>query len=53
MAQHAVMMSGTTHYTEPDLENNDVDISRTITGMITYMVFIAPVFSLLVVSALN
>jgi hypothetical protein len=53
MAQHRVMVSGTTHHTEQDMDNNEVDIARTIIGMIAYMVFIAPVFSLLMVSALD
>jgi uncharacterized membrane protein YraQ (UPF0718 family) len=53
MAQHRVMMSGTTHRTDQDVDNNEVDIARTIIGMIVYMVFIAPVFSLIMVSVLD
>lgn len=53
MEKQTIMMSGTTHKTGLNLENNEIDIARTIIGMLTYMVFLAPVFSLLVVSALN
>jgi hypothetical protein len=53
MAQHTVLISDTRHYTVRNSENNEVGIARAIIGMIAYMVFIAPVFSLLVVSSLN
>jgi hypothetical protein len=53
MAQHRVMMSGITSQTELDKDNNEVDIARTIIGMMIYMVFIAPIFSLMMVIALN
>ena len=53
MAKHTVMISGTTRKIGLHLENNEIDIARTIIGMLTYMVFLAPVFSLLVVSVLN
>ena len=47
------MMSGTTHHAEQDVGNDEVNIARTIIGMIAYMVFIAPIFSLMMVSTLN
>ena len=53
MTQHVANMNGTGHYTRKNPEHYEVDIARAIIGMIAYMVFIAPVFSLLSVSAME
>ena len=46
-------MNGTRHHIGKNPEYYEINISRTIVGMIAYMVFIAPIFSLLSVSALE
>ena len=53
MAQHRVLITDTRHYTVQNPENHELGIARVIIGMIAYMVFIAPIFSFLLVSSLN
>ena len=53
MTQHVVTMNGARHYTGKNPECYEVNISRAIIGIIAYMAFIAPIFSLLSVSALE
>ena len=53
MTQHVVTMNGPKHYIGKNPEYHEVNISRAIIGMIAYMVFIAPIISLLSVSALE
>ena len=53
MAQPAAMMGGTRHYSNQGPEHNEVFIVRAIIGIILYIVVIAPIISLLAVSAFN
>jgi hypothetical protein len=53
MARHMVIMNTTGHCTKKNPEHHEVDISRAIIGMIAYMVFIAPIITLLSVSVLS
>jgi len=53
MRQHAVIMNGTRPCTDNNQEYHEVDISRAIIGMIVYMACIAPIITLLSVSALE
>ena len=53
MAKPAAMMGGTRHYSNQGLKHNEVFIVRVIIGIILYIAVIAPIFSLLAVSAFN
>lgn len=53
MAQHPVLITDTRNHTIRNPGNHEVGIVRVLIGMIAYMVFIAPIFSFLVVSSLN
>jgi hypothetical protein len=53
MTQHVVTTNSTGPYTGKNPEYYEVNISRAIIGMMVYMIFIAPIFSLLSVSALE
>ena len=53
MTQRLDIMNGTSPHTGNNLEYHEVDISRAIIGMIAYMAFIAPIITLLSVSALE
>ena len=53
MAQPAVMMGSTSQCSDQNPMRNEVYIVKAIIGMIFYIVVVAPIFSLLAISAFN
>jgi hypothetical protein len=53
MTQHVVTVNGTKHYSGKKPEYYELNISRAIIVMVAYMVFIAPILTLLSVSVLG
>jgi hypothetical protein len=53
MAQPAVMMGGTSQGSDQNLMHNEVYFVKAIIGIIFYIVVVAPIFSLLAISAFN